>query len=146
MGGNPCLRCGGLLGFWLFGTAAFYGAWQAEAFKPNNASVLRAPEWVGCSVNPPPDASRRDSSTAAQLGCFLTQPEAEGFPTFNAGVYAFDVLIPVVKVEQQVHWVPDEDIWPIGWFAKGLVYYEILLGWVFSLVAGAALSGIFKSD
>ena len=103
-------------------------------------------EWVGCSVNAPPDASRRDSSTAAQLACFLAQPEAEGFPSFNAGVYAFDVLIPLVNVEQRVHWVPDEDIWPIGWFAKGLFYVEIVAGWLLSLLVVAGLSGIIKSD
>ena len=41
--------------------------------------------------------------------------------------------------------MPDEDTWP-GWFAKGLVYFNIVMGWVLSLLAVAGLSGIIKSD
>ncbi len=145
-GRQPLFALWWLLGFWLFGVVAFQYAWQADAFKPNNAFVLRADEWVGCSVNAQPYAFRKDSSTASQLGCFLAQPEAEGFPTFSAWVYAFDVLFPLVEVEQQVHWVPDEDIRPIGLFAKRLVYFEIVAGWLLSLLVVAGLSGIIKSD
>ena len=48
-------------------------------------------------------------------------------------------------VEACMFWVPDEDTWP-GWFAKGLVYVEIVMGWLLSLLAVAGLSGIIKSD
>ena len=41
-------------------------------------------------------------------------------PRFNPLIYSLDVLFPLVQVEQQVHWVPDDDQW-LGWFAKGLV-------------------------
>ena len=132
--------------FWVLGMVVFQYAWQAEAFKPNNALVLRAPEWVGCSVNAPPYAFRKDTATASQLGCFLAQPEAEGFPKFDVLVYALDVLLPLVQLEQQVHWVPDEDIRPIGRLAKWLVYAEIVAGWVLSLLVVAGLSGIIKRD
>ncbi len=145
-GRKPVLALWWLLGFWLFSFVIFHGAWQAEAFKPNNAFVLRADEWVGCSVNAKPYAFRKDTATASQLGCFLAQPEAEGFPEFNAGIYALDVLFPGVQLEQQVHWVPDEDIWPVGTLAKGLVYFLIAAGWLLSVAGGAALGGLIKSD
>ena len=144
-GQQPLFALWWLGGLWVIGIVAFYGTWHADAFKPNNAFVLRADEWVECSVKTPPDASRNDTATASQLGCFLARPEAKGFPEFNAGVYALDVLFPLVEVEQQVHWVPDEDTWP-GMFAKGLVYIEIVMGWLLSLLAVAGLSGIIKSD
>ncbi len=96
-------------------------------------------------MNAPSYEARKGTPTESQLRCFLARSEAEGFPTFNAGVYALDVLFPLVEVEQQVHWVPDEDTWP-GWFAKGLVYFEIGMGWLLSLLAVAGLSGIIKSD
>jgi hypothetical protein len=145
-GQRPLTALWWLGGLWAIGVLVFSLTWQADAFKPNNAFVLRAPEWVGCSVNAQPYAFRKDTATASQLGCFLAQPEAEGFPTFNAWVYAFDVLFPLVEVEQQVHWVPDEDIRPIGRLAKWLVYIEIVAGWLLSLLAVAGLSGIIKSD
>jgi hypothetical protein len=143
---KPLFALWWLLGFWLFGMVVFQYAWQEDAFKPNNAVVLRADEWVGCSVNAKPYAFRKDTATASQLGCFLAQPEAEGFPKFDVLVYALDVLLPLVQLEQQVHWVPDEDIRPIGRRAKWLVYIEIVAGWVLSLLVVAGLSGLIKSD
>ena len=47
---------------------------------------------------------------------------------------------------QPVHWLPDEDQRPVGFFAKGLVYIEIIAGWLLSLLAVAGLSGIIKND
>jgi hypothetical protein len=135
-----------LAGLWVVGTVAFYYTWQADAFKPNNAFVLRAPEWVGCSLDAQPYAFRKDTATASQFGCFLDQPEAKGFPEFNVWVYTLDVLFPLVDLEQQVHWVPDEDVGCIGGFAKWMVYIEIFMGWLLSLLAVAGLSGLIKSD
>ena len=131
---------------WVIGFGVFLLTWQLNAFKPNNAFVLRADEWVNCSQESPSYKTRKGTPTASQLRCFLARPQAKGFPEFNAGVYALDVLFPLVEVEQQVHWVPDEDIWPAGVLAKGLVYFEIVAGWLLSLLAVAGLSGIIKSD
>ncbi len=145
-GRKPVFALWWLLGFWLFSVVVFHGAWQAEAFKPNNAFVLRADEWGGCSVNAKPYAFRKDTATASQLGCFLAQPEAKGFPEFNAGIYALNVLFPGVQFEQQVHWVPDEDIRPVGLLAKRLVCFLIAAGCLLSVAGGAALGGLIKSD
>ncbi|MEL7348273.1 MAG: hypothetical protein AAFN17_10990, partial [Pseudomonadota bacterium] len=80
-----------------------------------------------------------------------------------------------VEVEQQANWIPDsacdghwetglrlpnpfDDAAPfwdggvprvhdcIGWYAKGLVYLNIILGWGLSLLAVAGFSGLVKSD
>ena len=154
-GQKPLFALRWLAGLWAIDVLAFWLTWQAEAFKPNNAFVLRAPEWVLCATESPRGiylpsqqkiARGRAAAGQPQQSCFLNQPEAEGFPEFNAGIYAFDVLVPLVQVEQQVHWIPDEDIWPVGGLAKGLVYFEIVAGWLLSLVAAAGLSGLIKSD
>ncbi len=144
-GQRPLTALWWLAALWLFGTLIFYNAWQEEAFKPNNVVILHSAEWFGCGQTAPPWNYRGSPKNTSQLDCFLEQSEAEGFPDFNAGVYALDVLLPLVQVEQQVHWVPDEDR-PFGRFAKGLVYFEIIMGWVLSLLAVAGLSGIIKSD
>jgi len=145
-GQRPLFALRWLFWLWLLGMVAFYGAWKEDAFKPNNASVLSSPEWVDCSVKAPSYEARKGTPTESQLRCFLARSEAEGFPSFNAGVYAFDVLVPLVEVEQQLHWVPDEDIGFIGRFAKGLFYAEIVAGWLLSLLVVAGFSGIIKSD
>ena len=154
-GQKPLCALFWLAGLWLAGTIAFYAAWKTESFKPNNAFVLRAPEWVLCATEGPRGvylpsrqniARGRAAPGQSQLACFRDQPEAQQFPEFNAGIYTLDVLFPLVQVEQQSHWVPDEDRRPWGLFAKGLVYIEIIAGWLLSLLAVAGLSGIIKSD
>ncbi len=47
-GRQPTLAFAWLGVVWLIGLGVFSGAWTADAFKPNNAFVLRAPEWVLC--------------------------------------------------------------------------------------------------
>ncbi|QIE55309.1 hypothetical protein G5B40_07480 [Pikeienuella piscinae] len=135
---------------WLFlllglGAAIFLAAWRVDAMKPNNAFVLRAPEWVGCAETAPPWTYRGGQGSRSQLDCFLRQPEAQGFPEFNALIYAADVLFPLVDIEQQSYWTPNEDM-TVGAIAKVVVYLNIILGWALSLLAVAGFSGLVKSD
>ncbi|MEL6336499.1 MAG: hypothetical protein AAFQ88_07600 [Pseudomonadota bacterium] len=154
---------------WFIGADVFRAAWHMDQFKPNNAFVLRAPEWVMCDpkledgrdMASGKDVARPEgwSADTSQLKCFLEQPEARDFPKFNAGIYAFDVLFPLVDVEQQANWIPDpacagEAKWSmlpssrdcVGWWAKAFVYVLILAGWGLSLLAVAGFSGLVKSD
>lgn len=146
-GQKPLRAAWWLAGLWLFGWLIFQTAWNQDHFKPNNAFILRAAEWYACAPDHAGEAARFDPAAhRSQLRCFLDQPEAQGLPQFNAPVYAFDVLFPLVQVEQQVHWIPDEDRWFAGMFAKFLVYVLIVAGWALSLLAVAGLSGLIKAD
>lgn len=64
---------------------------------------------------------------------------------FRAFTFLADALLPLVEIEQQAHWTPDEDK-PGGWAAKGLMYAKIILGWALSLLAVAGFSGLVKSE
>ena len=59
--------------------------------------------------------------------------------------YLVNVFFPLVEIEQQAHWTPDEDK-PGGVLAKGLMYAKIILGWALSLLAVAGFSGLVKSE
>ena len=157
-GHQPLFALIWLIGFWVIGQNAYLAAWQADAFKPNNAFVLRSAEWVRCGVDvgatvelavPGPKGAvqtvpgLRDGVT--RQACFAAQPEGRGFPEFNSWIYSLDVLVPVVEIEQQANWVPDDDQ-AQGWVAKIVMYLQIIMGWALSLLAVAGLSGIIKSD
>lgn len=143
-GRSPLRALWWLAGLWLLGVASFSTAWDAGQFKPNNPVVLRSAEWYGCAQSAPSYGYLAQVGES-QVDCFLRQPQARGFPEFNASVYALDVLAPVVELEQQKHWVPDEDQWG-GRLAKGWLYIEIVMGWLLSLLAVAGLSGLIRSD
>lgn len=144
-GHQPLCAFWWLLGLLALGVATFSAASHAGAMKPNNAVILRAPEWVGCAETAPPWMDRGGSESRSQLDCFLRQPEAQGFPAFNALIYSADVLFPLVDIEQQSYWTPNEDM-TVGMIAKFVMYLNIILGWALSLLAVAGFSGLVKSD
>ena len=129
----------------IFTFSIFLFAWRNDAMKPNNAFVLRAEEWVTCSEADRPFKFLRNPAYHSQLDCFLAQPEGQSFLEFNALVYAADVLFPLVEIEQQASWTPDEDQ-ALGLFAKWTMYLSIIFGWALSLLAVAGFSGLVKSD
>ena len=124
-----------LLGWFVFAVAAGHGA-----IKPNKEVVLRNSEWV----------ERRESGNnrgeyRSQLACFLEQPQAESFPKFNAFIYSADRLLPIVSLEMQEYWIPDESS-SRGKWARAYLWVHIAVGWALSLLAVAGFSGLVKSD
>ncbi|MFN3260493.1 MAG: hypothetical protein ACE37J_08025 [Pikeienuella sp.] len=134
-GRRPLRAAWWLLGLWLFGAFWFWGANEMGSMKPANALVLRSAEWIGCAEPP-----------QRQTACYLETDQGKSYPEFNALIYAADVLVPVVEIEQQAHWTPDEDKRWGAWFFRPLMYAKIILGWALSLLAVAGFSGLVKSD
>ncbi len=154
-GRQPLLAFAWLLGVGAVGWAAFDYAAANDAIKPNNAVVLRAPEWVLCGIAA--DERRylasqgkirpgRAAPGESQRDCFARQPEAASYPAFNALVYSADTLLPIVDLEMQRHWIPDEAKAGIGVWARAWLWAQIALGWALSLLAVAGFSGLVKSD
>ncbi|MEM9319870.1 MAG: hypothetical protein AAGA70_12840 [Pseudomonadota bacterium] len=154
-GHRPLRAFVGLFVFWILGFGFYQVAAHADAIKPNNAFVLRAPEWAGCV--PPafgpltPGAewpeTRWHDSYASQLACFHDQPEAGSYPKFRAWIYSADTLLPIVHLEMQEFWIPDESAAsPLGRIARGFLWLQIAMGWALSLLAVAGFSGLVKSD
>ena len=119
--------------FWTIGTVVFFSASDAGAIKPNNAFMLRQSEWTECA----PLEGR------ARLTCF--EGRAASYPEFNALIYSADTLLPIVSLEMQEYWIPD-DSQGVGWFARGYLWVHIAVGWALSLLAVAGFSGLVKSD
>ena len=154
-GHKPLLAFRWLTLFWLFGILLFWVANDAYAFKPNNAFVLRAPEWVLCAHSRGelvqlPSNGRFQPGLAnpaePQLACFLRQKEASSFPKFNPLTYSADTLFPLVDMEMQSHWLPNEDAGPIGQSARIYLWVHIFVGWALSLLAVAGFSGLVRND
>ena len=132
--------------FWGIGAAAFEAAYRNDAIKPNNPFVLRSAEWAACDPEYIADdhlpALRWRSKHDSQLHCFNKQPEAKAYPKFNAWVYSADTLLPIVSMEMQEFWIPDER----HGVARYYLWAHIVAGWLFSLLAVAGFSGLIKTD
>jgi hypothetical protein len=154
-GRRPLLAFAWLFGFWIVGAVLFQVAYGNDAFKPNNPVVLRAPEWVLCGY---PDTEWVDLAAVAkprpgraqsgqsQLACFKAQPEAARYPQFNGLIYSADTLLPVVSLEMQEFWIPDDRVIPAGKWARVYLWVHIAVGWALSLLAVAGFSGLIRSD
>lgn len=151
-GHRPFRAVSWLVGFWLLGALLFGIAAGQDAIKPNNAFILRSPEWTAChpdyiSPNDSPRlAARWEEGYRSQLDCFTQQPEAAGYPRFNALVYSADTLLPIVAMEMQDYWIPDEAQGPRGRWTRYFLWLQIAMGWALSLLAVAGFSGLVKSD
>ena len=114
---------------------------------PNSVTVLRSSEWLRCAG--PPQSGQPAGSLVAlvgesQLNCFLRQPEAQSYPRFYAPIYAIDALLPIIDLDVQSFWRPDETK-PWGELGQAYLWAQIVVGWAFTFLAVAGFSGLVKS-
>jgi cytoskeletal protein CcmA (bactofilin family) len=136
-GHRPLRTLWWLAAMWLLGAVLFGVAHGDGAFKPNNAFILSKPEWAQCA-----DGGARRGDHPSTLACYRAQPEAAGYPRFNAALYSLDTLVPVVDLEVQDYWVPDETVSPA---ARTYLWVHIAMGWFLALLAVAGFSGLIDT-
>ncbi|TCP41713.1 hypothetical protein [Rhodovulum marinum] len=128
------------MGFFLTGWIVFANSAGFGEIKPNAPMILRQAEWTRCA-----EGQATAAAYPHQVACFLDQPEAAAYPRFNAFIYSIDTLVPVVSLEMQSYWVPDESK-PRGRWARAYLWLHIGAGWALSLLAVAGFSGLIKTD
>ncbi len=118
------------LGMYVFGAADYFGA-----VKPNSTRVWHLSEWENCA-----------GKEVSQSACYLASEKGKSYPTFNPIIYSVDTLLPIVDLEMQGAWIPDDRAgwWGIG--ARVYLWLHIALGWFFSLLAVAGFSGLIKPE
>jgi hypothetical protein len=76
---------------------------------------------------------------------FSATPRRQSHPRLGAFIPAADTLIPVVGVEMQTHWLPDERD-DFGKLARWYLWLRILAGRALTLLAVAGFPGLIKQD
>jgi len=152
-GHRPLRALTWMLALWVIGIGVFDWAARQDALRPNTPIVLRSVEWSQCE---PGAGVLWDAYTAGRAaqgldpgshrGCFHAQAEGRDYPRFNRYVYAADTLVPLVSLEMQEYWTPDDtdDRWAgkvAGWY----LVFQIFAGWALSLLAVAGFTGIIRS-
>ena len=67
------------------------------------------------------------------------------YPTFNPIVYSLDTLLPIVSLHQEDYWLPDANK-PCGTTIRWYFWVHIALGWVFTTLAVASLTGLVRKE
>ena len=142
-GHKPFRALSWMLLLWVIGVGVFDQAASRDALRPNTPVVLRAPEWANCA----PDTGPLWQASETQRACFHRQPAGADYPVFNRYVYSADTLIPLVSLEMQEYWMPnDTSDHPIGTIASWYLVFQIFAGWALSLLAVAGFTGMIRSS
>lgn len=153
-GHRPLLALVWMAVLWALGAMLYTHLETVGALRPYSPVILRSPEWVLCAA--PRDETVFMVSLAAdrqglaapgqtQMACYLSQPEAEAFPKFNAAMLSAEAIVPGLGVGQKDIWSPDTRT-PIGYFGKWFAYFQTIAGLALGLLAVAGFSGIVKTS
>lgn len=98
--------------------------------------ISQIPELDGCGT-----PSKPWTSTACQM------PPA--YPRFNPLIYSLDLILPFVDLQQESQWAPiaaPEGILNGRGLLRFAVWFEIIFGWLMSLLLLAALGRVLNRD
>lgn len=126
--GRPVLV---LLGFLFLGFCVFKAGYQADVMAPvKQRSYL---------------ISKTLSENVPQKLIW------DDYPDFNAFIYSLDSLVPLVDLRQEEHWMPSPGKSGIcgavpvaGWFVRVYYWLHVCLGWLFTTLGLAGLTGLIK--
>lgn len=111
--------------------------WNAGDFAPNSAVVLTSPDWKAIADGPSQNPAADWSGPAAP---------GKDYETFYSFAYALDVVVPVLDLGQTDAWAPSPARGEWGYRLFYLQKMFVVLGWVVTAIAAAAISGMIRRD
>jgi hypothetical protein len=137
----------------LLGASVLYGtAYAAGQMAPNSDVVLTSPAWraavaAGCAPvdwaavgwSAPQDTA---DCTMPLHGWLAGAPAADDYESFNAGLYALDLFVPLDALGQETTWAPSRDRGWWGWLGYALRMPIQMAGWLITAVGAAVLTGL----
>ncbi|WCM93223.1 hypothetical protein M5C99_00375 [Acidovorax sp. NCPPB 2350] len=124
---------------WLVGAAIFWAAALQGIMGPSNPLVFNDPK-LAC---------------ACRSNWYLCPDLPEEYTGFSPLAYSLDLLLPLVNLQQETDWAPLVPTPQTGWRSelvhwswkhatRMVVWFEILFGWISSLLLVAVFSGLAK--
>jgi len=126
-----------MVGVWLVCAAMYWAAALQGVMRPSNPLVFQ--KYPTCTSN-----------------WYLCAELPEEYTGFSPLMYSLDVLLPVVNLQQEQDWAPLIPTPKAAWYkelfchwtfkhvVRLFVWFEIVFGWVASLLLVAVLSGLTK--
>lgn len=135
------LRLGAwMLAVWLFCAFVYWTAALQGVMAPSNPLVFQnMPQYKSCRPN-----------------WYLCEALPEEYTGFSPLAYSLDVLLPLVNLQQEQDWAPliptpkgtwYQELfgnWSFKHLVRLVIWFEIIFGWVASLLLVAVVSGLTK--
>ena len=135
---------------WLLCSLFYWNASKVAVFAPNNPLVFQKKDYYECHVEENgtswSDVFNWEKYNSSN-NWIDSKLEGE-YTTFNPFWYSLDVILPIVDLQVEKDWaqyVPSND-WTLNDFTRWLMWFEILFGWIYSLILVAILSGLAKNE
>ncbi|MCK9200561.1 MAG: hypothetical protein M0P59_11675 [Gallionella sp.] len=158
-GYRPLRLLGWMFGMWLLCAGVYwYAAVAQSVFAPSDPLIFQNEAYKYC--RPDYVASQPASSVPASMqgagNWYLCSELREEYSGFSPLAYSLDVILPLVDLQQESAWAPliptPKDAWYRELFAvfdwkhvtRLVLWFEILFGWVSSLLLVAVVSGLTK--
>ena len=140
-----------MFGIWLFCGLFYWNASKVAVFAPNNPLVFQKKVDYECNVEENgtawSDILSYEKYNTTNNWVLNEKLESE-YTTFNPFWYSLDVILPIVDLQVEKDWgqyVSMND-WTLNDFTRWLMWLEIIVGWMYSLILVAILSGLAKNE
>lgn len=141
------------LGVWLLTTALYWhAANQGAVFAPSDPLIFQNEAYITCQPSSD-DTFRPAPGTGNWYLCNALPQEYTGFSPI---AFSLDLLLPLVDLHQEKDWAPlietpkanvGEELmgfFTLKRFVRFVMWFEILAGWVFSLLFVVIVSGLAR--
>ena len=140
-GYRPLKTVGWMVMVWLICGAAFMMAARSGLIAPTNASLYTNQDLQQCGFG-------NEGLGVAWTECARLPPEYSPFDPF---VYSLDVILPLLDLKQENEWRPvvhdaHGNELSFGHALRFLMWFEILFGWITSLLLVSALGKLVQKD
>lgn len=133
-----------------------------ELIKPNNPLKFQNTEYAACV--PDSDAAMAEKAKPANAvpppvqgagNWYLCEKLPQEYTGFSPLAYSLDLILPLVDLQQEHDWAPmiptpkntavgEWSTWSLKHITRFVVWFEILFGWMSSLLLVAVVSGLTK--
>ncbi len=140
-GYRPLRLVGWMLCVWAIGSGLFWLGMKGGYMAPTSPIVITNGS-IDAACDAGPDAGDRRWTLCPKL--------PDEYSTFQPMAYSLDVILPVISLQQDTEWAPvvgnaTRWYWP-GIGLRAVMWFEILFGWMGSLLLIAIFTNLVKKD
>ena len=159
-GYRPLRLLGWMVGVWIVCAAFYWCAARNAVFAPSSPPVFQNEKYESCrpDYDPLPSTANAMNSPEKIGNWYFCDKLPEAYPRFSPLMYSLDVLLPPVDLQQNKSWgpitpTPGDDlvvfmhVQPadiLKHLTRMVLWFEILFGWVSTLLLVAVVSGLAK--